>query len=90
MPKLPRISGAEAIRALQRLGFEKARQSGSHVVLPRGSKGCVVPLHAELYFARPGLSRSRPSPEGGHAHQFAHVLAKRGYEGEPQFCPREV
>lgn len=48
MPKLPRVSGAEAIRALQRLGFEKIRQSGSHVVLRRGSKGCVVPLHAEL------------------------------------------
>lgn len=40
--------GAEAIRALQRLGFEQVRQSGSHVVLRRGSKGCVVPLHAEL------------------------------------------
>ncbi len=48
MPKLPSVSGAEAIRALQRLGFEKARQSGSHVVMRRGSKGCVVPLHAEL------------------------------------------
>lgn len=48
MPKLPRISGADAVRALQRLGFEKARQSGSHVVLRQGGKGCVVPLHAEL------------------------------------------
>lgn len=48
MPKLPRISGAEAIRAMQRLGFEKLRQSGSHVVLRREGKGCVVPLHADL------------------------------------------
>lgn len=48
MPKLPRISGAEALRALERLGFEKVRQKGSHVVLRRGAKGCVVPLHAEL------------------------------------------
>jgi predicted RNA binding protein YcfA (HicA-like mRNA interferase family) len=48
MPKLPRISGAEAIRALQRLGFEKVRQSGSHVFMRRLGKGCVVPLHAEL------------------------------------------
>ena len=48
MPKLPRISGAEAIRALQRLGFEKLRQSGSHVVMRRATKGCVVPLHADL------------------------------------------
>ena len=48
MPKLPRISGAEAIRALQRLGFERLRQSGSHVVMRRATKGCVVPLHADL------------------------------------------
>jgi len=48
MPKLPRISGAEALRALERLGFERVRQKGSHVVMRRGSKGCVVPLHVEL------------------------------------------
>jgi predicted RNA binding protein YcfA (HicA-like mRNA interferase family) len=52
MPKLPRISGAEAIRVLERLGFARVRQRGSHVVLKRSGKdkstGCVVPLHAEL------------------------------------------
>jgi len=48
MSKLPRVSAAGAMRALQRLGFEKVRQSGSHVVMRRGSKGCVVPLHSEL------------------------------------------
>ncbi len=48
MPKLPRISGAEALRAVQKLGFEKVRQAGSHVVVRRGSKGCVIPMHAEL------------------------------------------
>ncbi len=48
MPKLPRVSGAEATRALQRLGFDRVRQSGSHVVMRRGSNGCVVPLHSEL------------------------------------------
>lgn len=48
MPKLPRISGAEAQRALERLGFIKLRQSGSHVMMRRAEKGCVVPMHAEL------------------------------------------
>ena len=48
MPKLPRVSGAEALKALQKLGFEKVRHSGSHVVVRRGSKGCVIPMHAEL------------------------------------------
>lgn len=48
MPSLPRISGADTIRALRRLGFTPARQNGSHVVLRRGGSGCVVPKHREL------------------------------------------
>jgi predicted RNA binding protein YcfA (HicA-like mRNA interferase family) len=48
MPKLPRISGTEALRALERLGFENVRQSGSHIMMRRGSQGCVVPMHPEI------------------------------------------
>ena len=48
MPKLPRIGGAECIKVLQRLGFLVARQRGSHVVMRRNDRGCVVPLHREL------------------------------------------
>ncbi|HKX44149.1 MAG TPA: type II toxin-antitoxin system HicA family toxin [Burkholderiaceae bacterium] len=48
MPKLPHVSGAEVQRALERLGFQKVRQSGSHVVMKRDSKGCVVPMHSEV------------------------------------------
>lgn len=48
MPRLPRVSGAEVVRALGRLGFLVARQRGSHIVLRRGSTGCVVPNHREL------------------------------------------
>jgi len=48
MPKFPRVSGADAIKALQRLGFEKVRQSGSHVVMRKEGKGCVIPIHSEL------------------------------------------
>ena len=58
MPKLPHVSGAEIQRALERLGFEKARQSGSHVVMKRDSKGCVVPMHSEVKIgALAGLPR---------------------------------
>jgi len=69
MPKLPRISGREAIRALERLGFEQVRQQGSHVVLrndtPEGATGCVVPLHSELAVGtlRGILRQARVSPE---------------------------
>jgi predicted RNA binding protein YcfA (HicA-like mRNA interferase family) len=48
MPKLPHISGAEVQRGLERLGFSKVRQSGSHVVMKREAKGCVVPMHKEV------------------------------------------
>lgn len=48
MPKLPRVSGAEVVRVLERLGFAVARQRGSHIVLRRGASGCVVPNHREL------------------------------------------
>ena len=48
MPKLPVLSGAEVLKALERLGFEQLRQRGSHVVMRRGSVGTVVPLHSEV------------------------------------------
>lgn len=48
MPKLPHLSGAEIIRALERLGFIQVRQKGSHVILKRGSGGCIVPTHREV------------------------------------------
>ena len=48
MPKLPVLSGAEVVKALEHLGFEQLRQRGSHVVMRRGSAGTVVPLHREL------------------------------------------
>ena len=52
MSKLRRISGAETVRALQRLGFEVIRQRGSHIILKKDTfeevTGCVVPAHREL------------------------------------------
>jgi predicted RNA binding protein YcfA (HicA-like mRNA interferase family) len=52
LPKLPRVSGAQAIRAMEKLGFVQVRQRGSHVVLKRSDAsvvtGCVIPLHSEL------------------------------------------
>ena len=52
MPKLPRITAAETIKALEKLGFTKVRQKGSHVIMKKYLNekenlqiGCVVPLH---------------------------------------------
>ncbi|MDP2990248.1 MAG: type II toxin-antitoxin system HicA family toxin [Kiritimatiellota bacterium] len=52
MPKPPLVSGKEAVKALQRLGFVFIRQKGSHAILRRetadGARGCVVPMHREI------------------------------------------
>ena len=48
MPRLPRVSGAQAVRALERLGFVVVRQRGSHIIMRRGGSGCVVPNHREI------------------------------------------
>jgi len=42
------VSGAEASKALQRLGFVFLRQRGSHAILRREERGCVVPMHREI------------------------------------------
>jgi len=51
MPRLPRVTGKETIRALQRAGFEVFDQSGSHVYLHRWSGAgwsprVTVPIHS--------------------------------------------
>jgi predicted RNA binding protein YcfA (HicA-like mRNA interferase family) len=48
MPKLPRVSGTVVVKTLEHLGFAQVRQSGSHVIMRRGTAGCVVPLHNEV------------------------------------------
>jgi predicted RNA binding protein YcfA (HicA-like mRNA interferase family) len=45
VPSLPHVSGADTVRALEKLGFRPIRQRGSHVVLRRGDVVTVVPLH---------------------------------------------
>jgi len=48
-PRLPRIAGDDAARALERVGFQRISQRGSHLKL-RSDDGRVViiPLHREL------------------------------------------
>lgn len=50
MNKLPRISGRDTVRALEKIGFYVKRQHGSHIILRRDNPFCqtVVPDHKEL------------------------------------------
>jgi predicted RNA binding protein YcfA (HicA-like mRNA interferase family) len=47
--KLPRdLSGADTLRALERLGFSIVRRVGSHVRMARGDRRVTVPMHRNL------------------------------------------
>ena len=47
--KLPRdVSGAEVVKALERLGFSITRQTGSHVRMVRENRRVTVPIHRNL------------------------------------------
>ena len=49
MPKLPRISSAQLLRALRRAGFVEARQQGSHltVVHPDTHLTLTIPMNRD-------------------------------------------
>lgn len=51
MSVLPRLSGRDAVAALAKIGFERDRQKGSHIVLRQKApphRRIVVPDHREL------------------------------------------
>ncbi len=75
MPRVPIVSGSEAVRALQRLGFKVDRQRGSHVVMkkitPAGEIGCVIPMHREV---AAGTLRSALKMAGVSIEEFTEAL----------------
>ena len=57
-PKLPRVTAAEAIRALEQAGFLLSRQSGSHKIYKNAAgRRVTVPYHAGTIL-HPKLLRS--------------------------------
>jgi predicted RNA binding protein YcfA (HicA-like mRNA interferase family) len=73
MSKLPSASGAQAIRAFSKAGFQPARQRGSHVVLKKDGYPLLlsVPLHAEL---KKGTLRALIADSGLTVAQFCANL----------------
>jgi predicted RNA binding protein YcfA (HicA-like mRNA interferase family) len=51
MSKLPRLSGRECVRALEKAGFSVIRRRGSHIVMRRDEPlaQVTVPDHRELH-----------------------------------------
>ena len=50
MARLPRLSGREVVKIFESLGWEKARQSSSHIILVREGHPATlsVPDHKEV------------------------------------------
>ena len=70
--KLPRdVSGGEAARALQRLGYIAQRQTGPHLILRRESRTVVVPQHKVL---NPGTLKGVLEQAGVSLEQFVEQL----------------
>ena len=70
--KLPRdVNGAEAARALQRLGFIVQRQTGSHLILRREGRTVVVPQHKPL---KPGTLKGILEQAGIPLERFVQEL----------------
>jgi predicted RNA binding protein YcfA (HicA-like mRNA interferase family) len=66
------VSGADAIRALGRSGFQEISQRGSHVKLRNADgRSAIVPLHREL---APGTLRSILRQAGLSVEEFAELL----------------
>ncbi|HLJ81417.1 MAG TPA: type II toxin-antitoxin system HicA family toxin [Ktedonobacterales bacterium] len=45
MPRLPSVKPSECVRALEKLGFARVRQTGSHLRLSKGGRNVTVPMH---------------------------------------------
>lgn len=50
MPSLPVISGRKAVRAFEKLGWQVARQRGSHIIMVKDGEMTTlsVPDHKEI------------------------------------------
>ena len=74
MSKLPAISGAAAVKALGRIGYEVDHQTGGHMILRRSvppHRRLTVPNHREL---AKGTLRSIIREAGLTVDQFVALL----------------
>jgi predicted RNA binding protein YcfA (HicA-like mRNA interferase family) len=73
MPELPRISGNHAIKIFESMGFKVVRQKGSHKVLRKENRGCVIPVHKELAV---GTLRSAIKQAGISVEEFINAYKR--------------
>jgi predicted RNA binding protein YcfA (HicA-like mRNA interferase family) len=72
--KLPVVSGRDAVRAFERLGWAVARQSGSHVVLTKPGEVATLSVPAHPTVAK-GTLRSLIRAAGVTVEEFVAALS---------------
>ncbi len=73
--RLPRITAAQALRALRRDGWDVVRQTGSHAILrhPARSGRLVVPRHAGAIL-KPGILSNVIKDSGLTVEEFRSLM----------------
>jgi predicted RNA binding protein YcfA (HicA-like mRNA interferase family) len=73
MPRLPHVSGREAVAAFERAGFRTRRQRGSHIIMSRAGHPATlsIPDHAVV---KPGTLRSQIRKAGLTVDEFVGLL----------------
>ena len=75
MPELPLLSGRETVKAFESLGWQIARQKGSHIILTKVGQIATlsIPDHKEV---AKGTLRSLIRSAGLTVSEFLDVLKK--------------
>ena len=74
MTRLPVVSGRDAVKALQKIGYEADHQTGSHMILRRATpphRRLTIPDHKEL---AKGTLRAIIREAGLTVDEFAALL----------------
>ena len=73
MPALPVLSGRKAVRAFEKLGWQVARQRGSHIILVKDGENVTlsIPDHKEV---AKGTLRSLIRAAGITVDEFTRLL----------------
>ena len=73
MPKLPRISGKDAVKAFKKLGWIVSRQRGSHIIMTKESSIYTLSIPNKSILA-PGLLRGLISKANLSVDEFIDLL----------------
>ena len=76
MSKIPQVSGRRVVKVLSKIGYEKDRQRGSHIVLRQKAyphRRIVVPDHKEI---AKGTLRKIIKQAGLTIEEFQRLLKK--------------